>query len=175
MPHLAGRRLSEVAAERGGDPVEVALDVILAGDADVASFNMREEDIRRFMREDWVMTGSDGSSGHPRKYGTYPKLFHDYVFGSHVLTLEAAVRRSAALPARALHLTGRGELRPGAWADVIAFDSSTYVDRSTYEAPERLATGVRWVVVNGRVAVREGRPTGVLAGRALTRGGAGER
>lgn len=175
VPGITGRRLSEVATQRGGDPVDVALDVILAGDADVASFNMREEDIRRFMREDWVMTGSDGSSGHPRKYGTFPKLFHDYVFGAHLLTLEAAVRRSAALPARALHLTDRGELRPGAWADVIAFDSTGYVDRATYESPERLAAGVRWVVVNGRVAVREGQPTGILAGQALTRGASAER
>jgi N-acyl-D-aspartate/D-glutamate deacylase len=155
--------------------VAVALDVILAGDADVASFNMREEDIRRFMREDWVMTGSDGSSGHPRKFGTYPKLFHDYVFGARVLTLEAAVRRSAALPARALHLPDRGELRPGAWADVVVFDSARFADRATYEAPDRLATGVRWVLVNGRVAVREGRATGVLAGRPLPRGIAPQR
>lgn len=170
VPGVAGQRLSELARAPGGDPVEVALDVILAGDAAVASFNMREEDIRRFMAEDWVMTGSDGSTGHPRKYGTYAKLLHDYVFGAApAMSLEAAVHRSTSLPARALHLAGRGELRPGAWADVIVFDSAAVADRATYEAPERLAVGMRWVIVNGRLAVRDGKPTGVLAGRGLRR------
>ncbi|HEX2778632.1 MAG TPA: amidohydrolase family protein, partial [Gemmatimonadaceae bacterium] len=170
---IAGRRLSDIARDRGGEPAAVALDLILAGDADVASFNMREEDIRRFMREEWVMTGSDGSDGHPRKYGTYPRLLRQYVFGADpAMSLERAVRRSSSLPAKALHLGDRGELRVGARADVIVFDSATVADRATYEAPTRLATGMRWVVVNGRVAVRDGKPTGVLAGRGLRRGGA---
>ena len=33
---------------------------------------MIEPDIKLLMKQPWVMTGSDGSAGHPRMYGTFP-------------------------------------------------------------------------------------------------------
>ena len=69
---LRGKTLAQIAQERGVEPVEAALDIIRAGGAGVGSFNMSEADIETFMKADFVMTGSDGSDGHPRKYGTFP-------------------------------------------------------------------------------------------------------
>ena len=169
-PELAGRTLEQVAGARGVEPVVAALDIVLGGDASVASFNMHDDDIVKFMKQDFVFTGSDGSDGHPRKYGTFPRKLHEYVMGRHVLSLETFVRRSSADPAKALGIADRGELREGALADVVVFDPGAVRDRATYEQPELLAEGMRWVIVNGRVAVESGRPTGVLAGRALRRG-----
>src|SRR5881394_394640 len=80
---LVGKRLSQIATEMNKSPVEAALDIIKnVGGAGVASFNMNEKDIRRFMKDKFVMTCSDGSTGHPRKFGTYPKKLHEYVFGN---------------------------------------------------------------------------------------------
>ena len=78
---ILGRTLAQVAAAREVPPVEAAIQIVLNGDASVASFNMNEKDIEAFMRRPWVMTGSDGSGGHPRKYGTFPKKWAEYVRG----------------------------------------------------------------------------------------------
>jgi N-acyl-D-aspartate/D-glutamate deacylase len=93
---------------------------------------MNETDIENFMKQDFVVTGSDGSDGHPRKYGTFPKLFHEYVEAKHVLTLERAVQRSSAETADLLGLKDRGRIAPGA-SPTSSFDESTFADRSTYE------------------------------------------
>ncbi|MFI5230167.1 MAG: amidohydrolase family protein [Gemmatimonadales bacterium] len=164
---IRGKRLDAVARARGVSPVEAAIQIVLAGDASVASFNMDERDIENFMRQPFVVTCSDGSEGHPRKYGTFPKLFHEYVFQKHLLSLPRAVERSSGQTARILRLDHRGLLAPGYFADVIVFDSAAYVDRATYEQPTLLATGMRYIVVNGAVAVDDGRYTGALAGRPL--------
>ena len=166
---IRGKRLDAVARARGVTPVEAAIQIVLAGDASVASFNMDERDIENFMRQPFVVTCSDGSEGHPRKYGTFPKLFHEYVFQKHILSLPRAVERSSAQTARILRLDHRGLVATGYYADLVAFDSMAYVDRSTYEQPTLLAAGMRYVIVNGTVAVDAGRYTGTLAGRPLRR------
>jgi N-acyl-D-aspartate/D-glutamate deacylase len=166
---LVGKTLADIAAERHGDPTEVALDVIQHGGADVASFNMTDADIANFMRQPWVVTGSDGSDGMPRKFGTFPRKLHEYVFTKHVISLPFAVRNSSARTAEILHLPQRGLLQAGYYADVIVFDS-TITDHATYEKPTLLSTGVEYVLVNGKLAIDAGKPNGVLAGRALKRG-----
>jgi N-acyl-D-aspartate/D-glutamate deacylase len=167
--NLLGKRLDEIAQRRNTTPVEAALAIILTADPGVASFNMNEADIENFMKQDFVVTGSDGSDGHPRKYGTFPKLFHEYVEAKHVLTLERAVQRSSAETADILGLKDRGRIAPGAFADVVVFDESTFADRSTYEQPMLLAVGVRYLLVNGTPTIEEGRFANVFAGRVLTR------
>ena len=161
---LLGKRLDAVAKARGLSPVEAALQIILVADPGVASFNMNERDIDAFMKQPFVVTGSDGSDGHPRKYGTFPKLIHEYVNEKHVLTLPQAIQRSSATTARIL-----GLITPGWFADVVVFDPVTFADRSTYEHPALLATGVRYLMVNGIVTIDGGQYTGVTAGRTLHR------
>src|SRR5438105_1736698 len=165
---LVGKRLNQLAQEMNKSPVEAALEVIkTTGGAGVASFNMNEKDIRRFMKEKFVMTCSDGSTGHPRKYGTFPKKLHEYVFETKLISLPFAVRNSSALTAEWFRIPERGLVREGYFADVIVFDPKTVSDRSTYEQPELLAVGMKFVIVNGKIAVENGAYTGVLAGRAL--------
>ncbi|MFN8582535.1 MAG: amidohydrolase family protein [Gemmatimonadaceae bacterium] len=166
---LGGLRLNEVAERTKKTPIDAAIDIVLSGDASVASFNMNDDDIRRFMQADFTMTGSDGSDGHPRKYGTFPKKYHEYVTGAGLLSLSAFVHRSSQMAAEVFGLKDRGVLAVGSFADVVVFDPAAFTDRSTYEAPQRLATGVRYALVNGRLAIDGGAFTNVLAGRALRR------
>ncbi|HET7553438.1 MAG TPA: D-aminoacylase [Gemmatimonadaceae bacterium] len=166
---LTGKTLAQVAKERKLSPIEAALEIVKDGDAGVASFNMKDSDIDNFMVQPWVATCSDGSSGHPRKYGTFPRKLREYVYNRHVLTLEQAVHVSSGLTARILHLDSRGTLAPGKYADVIVFDPATVRDRSTYEEPRLLATGMRYVFVNGKLAIDQGEYTGALPGRVLER------
>ena len=165
---LAGKRLDAIAAARGTEPVEAALEIIrTVGDQSVASFNMNAKDIDAFMRADFVTTCSDGSDGHPRKFGTFPRKIRDYVLDRSVLTMERAIASSSSQPARDLQIAERGKIALNWFADVIVFDPKTIRDLSTYAEPEKLATGMRWVFVNGTMAVENGTPTNVLAGRAL--------
>jgi N-acyl-D-aspartate/D-glutamate deacylase len=166
---ILGKTLAQIATARGVPPVEAAIQIILNGGSSVASFNMNEKDIEAFMRRPWVMTGSDGSGGHPRKYGTFPKKWAEYVRAKRVLTPEAFVHRSSALTAETFGITDRGVLARGKYADVIVFDEAAFRDRSTYEQPTALATGVTYVLVNGKVVVDGGSYAGITPGVGITR------
>jgi N-acyl-D-aspartate/D-glutamate deacylase len=165
---ILGKTLAQIAKERNETPVEAAIQISANGDSSVASFNMKDADIEAFMRQPWVMTCSDGSDGHPRKYGTFPRKLRDYVFDKPVITLPFAIRSSTSLPAQTLGLKHRGLLKPGYFADVLVFDPKTIRDLATYESPRVLATGVRYLTVNGQLAVDNGTLTPTLAGRPLT-------
>lgn len=165
-----GKTLRDVATERRTPAAETALDMLAAGmDMGVASFNMTERDIETFMRNPYVMTSSDGSEGHPRLYGTYPRKIRHYVLTRHVITMQRMIQSSSGQVASVYGLTDRGVLRAGAFADVIVFDPRTIREEATYTEPTKLATGVTWVFVNGQAAVADGKVTGAMAGRALRR------
>lgn len=165
---LIGKTLEDVAGERGLDPIDAAVEVILAGGMSIGSFNMNEDDIRRFMQAEFVMTGSDGSSGHPRKYGTYPRKIRRYVLDEPVISMERMIAASATEPARVFGLEDRGTIEVGAFADIAVFDPGAIADIATFVDPTELAVGMRYVLVNGVMAVDEGRPLGTLSGRVLS-------
>lgn len=170
-PSLRGKTLAQIAAERGVEPVEAALDIIRSGGAGVGSFNMSEKDIEVFMKADFVMTGSDGSDGHPRKYGTFPKKIREFVLDRPVVSMARMIHASTAMPAEVFSLQGRGTLAAGAFADVAVFDPATIRDEATFLEPTKLATGMRYVLVNGVLAVDGGVPQRTLSGRVLVRDG----
>ncbi len=161
----AGRTLAQIAGR--GDPVGAAIAVIRVGDPATVSFNMDEGDIAAFMRQPWVMTGSDASPGHPRVYGSFARKYAEYVRRRGVIDLRAFVERSATLAADTLGFADRGRIAAGKRADIVVFDPVRYAARATYAAPTTLATGVRTVVVNGRIAVDDGGATGVAAGEVI--------
>jgi N-acyl-D-amino-acid deacylase len=164
---IVGKTLATIARERNESPVDAAIEIVKSGGSDVASFNMKESDIKAFMRQSWVMTCSDGSEGHPRKYGTYPRKLRQYVYEKHIISLEFAIRSGTSLPAETLGLKDRGMLKPGYFADVLIFDPKTFNERATYQQPKVLATGVRFLTVNGQLAIDNGSLTTILAGKAL--------
>jgi N-acyl-D-amino-acid deacylase len=164
---LIGKRLSEIAKTQQQTPVEAALDLIRSRDLSVASFNMNQRDIDRFMKQSFITTCSDGSAGHPRKFGTFPRKLREYVYRRKLISLAFAVRQSSALTAEIFRIPDRGLIRIGYFADVIVFDEKTVADRATYEQPELLSVGMKFVIVNGQIAVENQAYTGVLAGRAL--------
>jgi len=162
-----GQRLDAIAAAMGTDPVSAAIAAIREADASTVSFNMAEADIAAFMRQPWVFTGSDASTGHPRTWGSFARKHAVYVRERQVLSLREFIDRSSTLTAESFGLADRGRLRAGAFADVAVFDPATYSARATYEKPDLPAAGMRYVLVNGALAVEDGRMTGVVAGKAL--------
>lgn len=174
VPDLYTKTLAQVAAARKLPAPETALAILQQCSRDktwdalgVISFNMSEQDIDNFMRQPWVMTDSDGSPGHPRLYGTFPRKLRMYVYQKKLITLPFMVHASSELPAEMLGLLDRGVLREGNIADVIAFDPTTIADKATYEHPQVLSVGMQYIFINGALAVNDGKYTGALAGRAL--------
>lgn len=165
----SGKRLGEIAATWGIDPVDAALRIIKASPdgSPVVSFNMAEGDIKLLMQQPWIMTSSDGSAGHPRMYATFPQKYAKYVLQEKAIGLAEFINSSSGRTADRFKLEGRGHLRPGYFADVVVFDPDGYRPRADYLKPAELAAGVRTLVVNGQLAIDNGKPTGTGAGRAI--------
>ena len=177
---LTGRTLASVAAERGQNAQDAAIDLVIEDGSrvGVAYFLMSEENVRRETALPWVSFGSDeaapapegvflAANPHPRAYGNFARLLGRYVRDEHALPLAEAIRKLAALPAATLSLPDRGLLRQGYVADVVVFDPATIADHASYDRPHQLATGVSDVLVNGRFALRGGEPTGAATGRVV--------
>jgi N-acyl-D-amino-acid deacylase len=173
-PNLEGQRLDDIAAARGVTPEQAAADIVIAGGASIVSFNMSEKDIETIMRQAWTMASSDGglslpgpSLPHPRDSGAFARRLAVYVRERGVISLDHAIRTMTSLPASVFGLDGRGELREGAFADLVVFDPAKVIERATYQQPRELADGMDWVIVNGAIARKDGAFTGVRAGKVL--------
>jgi N-acyl-D-amino-acid deacylase len=175
-PSIEGKRLNAVALARGLEPVDLAITLLQKGSPDIISFNMRDDDVVAFMRQPWTMTCSDGDLvkfgegvPHPRGYGTFPRKLKLYALDRGVISLERAVQSMTSQPAAIFHVKDRGEVRPGALADLAIFDPEAVRETSTYEKPHAIAEGMRWVFVNGRAAIADGKFLDARAGRVLSR------
>jgi N-acyl-D-amino-acid deacylase len=168
----SGKTLAAMATLWQLQPVDAALRIIREADDDksdsVTSFNMSEEDVQLLMRQPWVVTGSDGSDGHPRQYATFPEKYAKYVQHEHVLTSAEYIRRSTGATADILGLERRGYLRAGNFADVVVLDPAAYVPKADYLHPDVLSEGVLYLWVNGTLAVNAGKLTDTLSGRVLS-------
>lgn len=135
-----------------------------------------EEDLCLALAHPLVMVGSDsglrrgGQAIHPRAYGNYPRILRRYVREEQLISLETAIKKMTSMPAKRLGLKERGLLAPGMRADIAVFDADTVTDCATRSNPNILSQGMQYVFVNGQMAVREGQPTGILAGQVLVRG-----
>jgi N-acyl-D-amino-acid deacylase len=177
---LIGKTIAEIARERGVSAEDALIDLVIEDDAGAAAAYtiISEDNIPRQFAQPWVSSGSDAessapegvfllSSTHPRAYGNFARIFAKYVREDHVISVEEAVRKLTALPADVLSLPDRGRLRVGAFADVVVFDPKTFQDHSTYKNPMQYATGVTDVFVNGKLALKDGEPTGAPTGRIV--------
>jgi len=175
---LVGKTLADVAEIRGTDPLTTAMDIMVEDGSRIETvrFTMSEENIRRKMALPWVSFCSDSGSmapeepflqfhPHPRAYGSFARFLGRYVREEKIVPLAEAIRRLSKLPATNLRLEGRGELRPGNFADVVVFDPERIIDRATFENPHQLAEGVVHVFVNGGQVIRDGEHTGATPGR----------
>ncbi len=191
---LVGMNIAEVAARRGVDPLECAIELLrdhvesvvegrAKGGFSIVNFNQKEENVELIMRQPWVAVGTDGRvhspegilnrlipAPHPRFYGTFPRVLGRYVREKSVLHLADAVRKMTSLPASTLGLSDRGLLVPGMCADITVFDPETVIDRADYtpaEATKLYPEGIEHLVINGAVTLRDGDHTGARAGLIL--------
>ncbi|HEX9799888.1 MAG TPA: D-aminoacylase [Thermoanaerobaculia bacterium] len=175
-----GRTLAEVARERGQSPADAAIDLVIEDGSrvEVAYFLMDETNIERQVRLPWVSFGSDADSQapegiflegmpHPRAYGNFARVLGHYARDRGLIPLAEAIRRLTSMPCEHLKIRDRGRLEPGMFADVAIFDAAKIQDHATFDAPQRFATGMVHVFVNGEQVLAAGEPTGATPGRAV--------
>ncbi len=176
---VVGQTLEAIAVARGHDRWQVFFDLLIEHRLRVSALFalMHDDDVRVAMRQPWISIGSDsaaqtdapGQTGrpHPRGFGTFPRVLGHYVRETSELTLADAVRKMTGLAARQFGMADRGEVRVGAFADLVVFDAATIADRATFDHPRQYPVGIDAVIVNGVVTLRRGTPTGARAGRPL--------
>jgi len=169
-PETAGRMLADIAAEWGCSQQE-ACERLQPGGA--CYFQMREDDVQRVLKYPATMIGSDGlphdAHPHPRLWGTFPRVLGHYSRELGLFSLETAVHKMSGLSARNFQLDDRGEIREGAYADVVVFNADTVKDVATFEQPKALAIGIECVLVNGAIAYRSGELAAERSGQFLRR------
>ncbi len=167
-PEMAGRDLDEIAREWGVDR-DAAVERLIP--ALGVFFIMDEADVRRILSYELTLVCSDaialGSHPHPRVWGTFPRVLGHYARDLGLFPLEEAVRKMTSMPAARFGLRDRGEIRVGAYADLVVFDPARIADAATYEAPVAPAEGIAEVFVNGRSVWTDGAPTGARPGQLL--------
>jgi len=170
-PDYEFKTMEEISKREGITPVELYMKIVRDGGAGVVCHSMKDDDIRTFYQQPWVMVSSDGGIGsrHPRGAGSYPRVLGRYVRELHWLTLPEAIRKMTSFPARRFKLNDRGLIRRGYKADVVVFDPKQIIDRATFPEPQMTADGVKFVFVNGTEVWSEARTTGSRPGKALRR------
>jgi N-acyl-D-amino-acid deacylase len=173
-----GQTLAEVSAELGVPPFDALVHVLAAERLRVSMVvaSMSEADVEAVLSHPSTVIGSDGlppgvgGLPHPRLFGTFPRVLGRYVRDRGVLTLPEAIARMTARPAGVFGLDGpdgRGRIAPGTVADLVAFDPAQVTDVCDYRDPVRPPAGIRWVMLSGRIAVRDGQWLGTRLGRRL--------
>jgi N-acyl-D-amino-acid deacylase len=180
-PALNGKTIPEAAELLGrtrslDDQIETVLEISAGGTASGIFHGMHEGDLRRFLVQPETMFASDAGPRrlgqavpHPRGYGNNARVLGRYVRELGLIPLEEAVRRMTQLPARTFNLRDRGELRPGAVADLVVFDPAKVSDPSTFSDPHHYAVGFSEVLVNGTPVIRGGTLTAARPGRPVRR------
>ncbi len=177
---LQGKTLAQIAKERGKDPIETLMDILVEDEGFTynAVFGMSEPDVALALQQPWTSVDNDSQGAapdgilgkehpHPRAYGTFPRILRKYVREEHKLTLEDAIRKFSALPAQRMRLGDRGVLKQGMWADVVVFDADSIRDAATFDNPNQLAAGMQYVLVNGIPVIADGKMTNELPGKVL--------
>ena len=178
-PSMAGKNLAQLTIEAGMDPspenaAEVVFDILRNGGATAVYHAIGSDDVDRIMRHPATAIGSDGPVGifgegapHPRQYGTFARVLGHYVRERGVISLEQAIRKMTSMTAQRLSIQDRGLIAEGFFADVAIFDADEIIDRATFEDPHQYAVGMKHVLVNGEIVVRDGAHTGSRPGRVL--------
>lgn len=171
---IEGKTLEEVAGEQNKDCLNMAIKLIKEGKPGIVSFNMKEEDVHRFMRQPWTMTSSDGGLvplgvgvPHPRNYGAFPRKIRKYAIEEEVVDLPSAIRSMTTLPAQVFGITNRGQIREGAYADIAIFNPEELIDKATFQQPHQFSEGIKYILVNGNMALEDGEISSKRTGKVL--------
>lgn len=170
MPQHAGKMLKDIALEMAIPLMEAAKKLQPAG---AVYHCMDENDVKRVLKYELTMVGSDGLPNdphpHPRLWGTFPRVLGHYARDEGLFSLSEAVHKMTAMSAKRYNLTDRGKISAGYYADLVLFNPSTIKDTATFENPISLSAGIESVFVNGKLSFANGKVTNNRSGVFIPR------
>lgn len=180
-PQFVNKRIIDLAENLHKSPEEIIIDIIIATENQALCFNeiVLEENIVRKLQSPYSMIGSGGPGYsvdlaknqknliHPRSFGTFVRIFQKYVREQGVLTWEDAVKKMTSMPAKKMNLEKRGIIQKKYIADLAIWDAEHIGERSEFENPYQYATGVKHVIVNGKLVLHNGEHTRERAGSIM--------
>jgi len=169
-----GKSISEIAEIMKKTPLDAVADLLIAEEnvVTIVTFRGSEDVVKEIMRNEYMTLCTDGIMGgkpHPRVYGACARFLGKYVRDEKVLSLAQAIKRMTSFPAQRLGLQNRGVLREGMVADIVIFNFDTIIDKGTYAEPSQYPVGISYVLVNGQIAVDNGKLTSLRAGKVIRR------
>ena len=180
-----GKAISQCVEMSGLSPFEFIKKLMIdeRGRVNVMGFAMDEGNLHKVLSSSLVMGGSDGSAvapygklaggkPHPRYYGTFPRILGKYCREEKLFDIATVVQKSSAMPAEKLGLKSRGKLAREYFADIVIFDPETVIDKATYSNPHQYPVGINYVLVNGKIVIKEGEHTNKYTGKVLRKNGA---
>jgi len=162
-----GKNLLEISEILNISAEEAVYAILKTGIVKVVSFNMIAEDIANFMKQPWLVTGSDGNTGHPRKYGSFPRKYRKYVKEDKVIDMGTFINNSTSKTAEIFRIPNRGKLKEGFFADIIIFNPETFRDIADYNNAFKLSEGLEYSIINGKVSIGKGKFIESLNGKVL--------
>ncbi|MCK4892066.1 MAG: D-aminoacylase [Candidatus Pacebacteria bacterium] len=183
LKEAVGKKITDLASSQEIVPEEAVIELLISASGHVVVFNKKilsEDNIRLSLQSPYsIISSADaaynveyartGELVHPRCFGTFSRVLGKYVREEGILSLESAIEKMTSKPAKKVGLTGRGILKKDFSADVVVFDSKTIIDKANFENPYQYSKGIKDVVINGKIAVKNSQHTGELAGKVLKR------
>jgi N-acyl-D-amino-acid deacylase len=172
--NLVGKSLVEIGEIKGKDPLDATFDLLLEekNAVGMVDFYGTEEAVIKILKRKEMNACTDGllaGKPHPRVYGSFPRILGKYVREEKVLTLEEAVYKMTYKAATAMNIKNRGLLKAGYYGDITIFNPNTVIDMGTFVDPIKYPKGIEYVLVNGEIAVKNGKHTGRRAGKVIKR------
>ncbi len=177
-PEFMSKSLEEISRILNCTPVEAAIHIISKnkGLDKMAIYFGTEENLELVLAQEFTMIGSDsnypapGSNCHPRVFGTFPRYIKKYVLERKIVSMEEMIRKMTSFPAKKFNLLTKGIIADGMDADLIIFKPNNLKDNADLFNPTKLAEGMDYVFVGGKLAIKEGKITGVLNGKVIRKG-----
>lgn len=170
--NLIGKTIKQLSEELRKEPIDIVCDLLIEEDGAVgmAVFMMCEDDVKTIMKHELQMVGTDGLYGgkpHPRLFGTFPRILGKYVREDKIISLSEAIRKITSFPAQRYGIKERGLIMEGMKADITIFDENSIIDNATFNDPFQYPEGIKYVMVNGKIAVKDKKIINSGNGRVL--------
>ena len=114
-------------------------------------------------------SGNAGNNAfyHPRLRGSFPRVLGRYVREKHVTTLPEMIRKMTSMPARVYGLKTKGLIWENMDADICVFDENKIIDKADYDNCHAHAEGLSYVIVNGKIVVKNAVSNGGKYGKVV--------
>jgi len=178
-----GMSIEEAARSEVTDPIDFICELLIEnegngmhvsmnGRRESYIFNTLQDPNHYIMSDGWGLAPYEPIKRgviHPRAYGSFPRVLGWYVRECEAIPPQEAIRKMTWGPAQKMGIWDRGLLREGMRADITVFDPDTIIDKATFKEPHQYPVGIEYVILNGKVVIKNGEHTEIRSGKILRR------